>query len=449
MAGLFSTRSLAFLIPIPRDRVAKRYSVALMTAAVAILLRWLLDPVLGHVAFYVTVYIAVTFCAIVCGYFAAIFSGVLGFLGIFYWFVDPRHSLQVIRPSEIHGIVGAFLVCAVLIALGQANRSKQLRLNESVCALTAEARERKRAQQELRHAHDELELRVQARTRELSAALARLESEISVRQQAEQHLRHLSLRLMTLQDEERRRIARELHDTAGQTLAAMKMSIALIHQIDSTTPGLQPLIDDLNALTDEALQEVRTTSYLLHPPLLDEAGIASAARWFVDGFARRSGIQVQCDIDENMPRPPRPCELVLFRVLQESLTNVHRHSGATSASIRLNLDNGQFRLEISDNGRGVSEEQLRRLDTSSSRAGVGISGMRERVGELGGHLEICSCNPGTSVRVALPLAAPSARSDPVTALHRCNPSGAPDLRGSSYSLRMEGNQIGGESNVTL
>jgi len=229
----------------------------------------------------------------------------------------------------------------------------------------------------------------------------------------------------------------------------MKMSIALIHQTGGTTPGLQPLIDDLNALADDALQEVRTASYLLHPPLLDEAGIASAARWFVDGFGRRSGIQVQCDIEENMPRPPRACELVLFRVLQESLTNVHRHSQATSASIRLSLDHGQFRLEISDNGRGVSEEQLRRLDTSSSRAGVGISGMRERVGELGGHFEIRACNPGTSVCVALPLASPSARSDPVTALHRFSAPDAPHLHGSSYSLRREGNPIERKSNATL
>jgi signal transduction histidine kinase len=449
MAALLLTRSLALLVPIPRDRVVQRYSVALMTAAVAILLRWLLDPLLGHVAFYVTVYIAVTFCAIVCGYLPAILSGVLGFLGIFYWFVDPRHSLLLIRPSEIHSIVGAFLVCAVLIALGQANRSKQLQLNDSVYALTAEARERKSAQQELRRARDQLELRVKARTRELSEALARLESEVTVRQQAEQHLRYLSLRLMTLQDEERRRIARELHDTAGQTLAAMKMSIALISQTDGTTPGLQPLIDDLNALADDALQEVRTASYLLHPPLLDEAGIASAARWFVDGFVRRSGIQVQCEIQQGMPRPPRACELVLFRVLQESLTNVHRHSGATSASIHLNLDNSQFCLEISDNGRGIPEEDLRRMDTSSGRAGVGVSGMRERVGELGGHLEIRSCHPGTSVCVELPLATPGARSDQVTAFHRFNASGAPNLHGSSYSIRIEGNQVEGKSNVAL
>src|SRR5579862_5718440 len=403
MTGPFS----AFLVPIPRDRVAKRYALALLTAALAILLRWVLDPVLGHVAFYVTVYIAVAFCAIVCGYVAAAVSGVLGLVGIFYWFVDPRHSLLITRPSEIHGIVGAFLVCTVLVALGEANRRKQLRLNESVNALTAEAGERKRAQQELRQAHDELELRVQARTRELSEAKARLESEITVRQQAEHHLRLLSVRLMTLQDEERRRIARDLHDTAGQTLAAMKMSIALIRQAAAARPDLHLLVDDLNALTDAALQEVRTASYLLHPPLLDEAGIASATRWFVEGFAKRSGIHVDCDVPEKMDRPPRDRELVLFRVLQESLTNVHRHSGASAASVRLRREADHLKLEIGDNGKGISEERLRRFNASPGAAGVGITGMRERVRELGGRLEIHSRQTGTTVSVALPMLNPN------------------------------------------
>src|SRR5581483_8856988 len=162
------------------------------------------------------------------------------------------------------------------------------------------AEDRQRAEAALRKAHDELEQRVIERTSELSQALAQLRSEIGERQQAEAHLRHLSLRLMTLQDEERRRIARDLHDTAGQTLAAIKMSIALIRQIKGAPASIEPLIDDLNALADEALQEVRTTSYLLHPPLLDEAGISSAVRWFVEGFARRSGIDVQCDIPDKM-----------------------------------------------------------------------------------------------------------------------------------------------------
>lgn len=404
MTGAVPARIVTVFTPLPRQYVLRRYSIAICAAALAILLRWLLDPVLGHVAFYVTLYITVAFCAIVCGYAPAILCGVLGFLGIFYWFVDPRHSLQLIRqPPEIHSLVGAFFVCVVLTFLGATYRGKQLLLNDTIEALTAEGRERRRAQDELRAAHDQLEERVKDRTRELSTALARVESEIAVREQTEDQLRQLSLRLMTLQDQERRRIARELHDTAGQTLAAMKMSIALIRQADTANPRLQPLIDDLNALVDEALQEVRTTSYLLHPPLLDEAGIASAARWFVEGFATRSGIPVQCDIPQKLERPGRDCELVLFRILQESLTNVHRHSEATAAKVRLARHNGMVQLEVADNGKGISEEHLRRLNTSANKAGVGITGMRERVRELGGTFEIRSLSPGTSVFAVLPL----------------------------------------------
>jgi two-component system, NarL family, sensor kinase len=168
---------------------------------------------------------------------------------------------------------------------------------------------------------------------------------------------------MTLQDQERRHIARERHDTAGQTLAAMKMSIALIRQA-GTHPRLPPLIDDLEALVDEALQEDRITSYLFDSPLLDEAGIAPALRRFVEGFARRSGIDVQCDIAERLERPPRDHELVLFRVLQESLTNVHRHSPASAATVHLAGKSGVVQLEITDNRKGISAEHLRRLDKS-------------------------------------------------------------------------------------
>lgn len=414
MTGGARTRMVTIFTSIPRQYVFKRYAIAVLSAIFAVLLRWILDPVLGHVAFYVTLFIAVAFCAIVCGSAPAIVSGVLGFMGILYWFVDPRHSLQLVRqPPQIHSIVGAFLVCIVLIFLGATNRNKQLRLNHTVDALTAEANERKHAQDELRAAHDQLEERVQERTRELSTALTRVESEVAVREQTEHQLRQLSLRLMTLQDEERRRIARELHDTAGQTLAAMKMSIALIRQAQSGNAKLQPLIDDLEALVDEGLQEVRTASYLLHPPLLDEAGIASAARWFVEGFSRRSGIAVHCEIPQRLERPRRECELVLFRVLQESLTNVHRHSQATAAVVRLARQNGVVQLEVRDNGRGIPPENIQRLNTSANQTGVGITGMRERVHELGGSLEIRSQNPGTSISVALPVSAPVSSSKSV------------------------------------
>src|SRR5215469_5289349 len=416
MAGAFHKNLSSILNPIPRQFVPRRYSIAVACSLLAVILRWLLDPVLGHVAFYVTIHIVVAYCAIACGYAPAIVTALIGFLGILYWFVDPRHSLAAFRPSEIHGVVGFFLLTMVLIALGEAVRSKQLRLNRTVDALTHEVAEKQQAQQALRAAHDELEQRVEARTHELSQALTRLEAEMTFREQTEEQLRRLSLRVMTLRDEERRRIARELHDTCGQTLAAMKMSLALIQQLDKTRPELQVLVDDLNALADEALQEVRTTSYLLHPPLLDEAGIACAARWFLEGFSSRSGIEVQVDIPQKMERPDRNCELVLFRVLQESLTNVHRHSAASAASVRMQRDRDNIQLEIHDNGKGIPQDCLHSLYNSSNRTGVGIAGMRERVRELGGHLEVRSAGAGTSVHVTLPVSHPAhpATSDSAT-----------------------------------
>ena len=420
MQGAVAAQMLTNLTPIPPKNVSRRYTIAFAAGVAAILLRWLLDPLLGPVAFYVTVYIAVAYCAVLCGYVPAALSGLIGFLGIFYWFMDPRHSFAVIHSSEIHATIGFFLVSAVLIALGGANRNKQLRLNETIEALTREARERQRAEQDLRKAHDQLEARVLQRTEELSKALDRLQSEISVRQQAEIDLRQLSVRLMTLQDEERRRIARDLHDTVGQTLAAVKMSIALIRQVKGSPTALQPLIDDLNALADEALQEVRTTSYLLHPPLLDEAGIAPAARWFVEGFARRSGLHIDCDIPQNMDRPSRDREGIPPRDKSpsDSLTNVHRHSQASAATVRLTRTGHHIEIEVRDNGKGIPEARLRRIDSSAAQAGVGITGMRERVLKLGGLFHIEALSPGTAVRAALPLhsevSADSADALPIT-----------------------------------
>jgi signal transduction histidine kinase len=207
---------------------------------------------------------------------------------------------------------------------------------------------------------------------------------------------------MNLQDEERRRIARELHDTAGQTLAAIKMTAAALDHIGKSLPGVTSLVGDLNGFTDEALRQIRTTSYLLHPPLLDEAGIASAARWFVEGFAKRSGIQVDYEIPARLDSVSRNCEMALFRILQESLTNVHRHSRASAATVRLSVDDDSVRLEIKDNGEGITEGHLQQL-RASGNGGVGIAGMRERVRELGGEFAIESNPDGTTLIATVPL----------------------------------------------
>ena len=403
MTSSLTARKLTILTPLPQSRVIARYGIAFAMAVIAVLLRGLLDPVLGHVAFYDTVFIAVAFCAVICGITPSVMCALVGFLGILYWFIDPRYKLSVSKQSEIHGIIGFFLVSTVLIALGEANRRKQVKLNSTILDLTSEANERRRAEQELQKAHDELEERVEKRTAELSSALVKLESEIEVRKQAEEQLRNLTVRLMTLQDEERRRIARDLHDTTGQTLTALKLSVASIERLAKTMPGISRIVEDLNALADEAVQEIRTTSYLLHPPLLDEAGFALATRWFVEGFAKRSNIQVHCDLPEPAERLPRDYELVLFRVLQESLTNVHRHSGAAAVSVKATEDGNQFRLEVRDNGHGIEERRLEQLRGATGSFGVGIAGMRERVRQFGGLLDIRSDQAGTAVTVTLPL----------------------------------------------
>ena len=216
-------------------------------------------------------------------------------------------------------------------------------------------------------------------------------------------LQNLSQRLLRVQDEERRRVARDLHDSTGQTLTALKMSLADLEkriQQDQSTSGI---LCDIAALADQALQEIRTTSYLLHPPLLDEVGFAAAAQWYVEGFAERSGIKASLNFEIEFERLPIAIETALFRVLQESLTNAHRHSGTSEVSIRLQRRAEAVILEITDSGCGIPAALLRRLRKTDSETGVGLAGMRERLNELNGKLEIHSDSHGTSVRALVPL----------------------------------------------
>lgn len=162
-------------------------------------------------------------------------------------------------------------------------------------------------------------------------------------------------------------------------------------------------LSELVHLLERSIQETRTISYLLHPPLLDELGIASAASWYVDGFSQRSGLQISTDIATEMGRLPHPVELVLFRVLQESLTNVHRHSKSPKADVSLHVTTGNAVLHVRDYGVGISAEKLRHFRSQGTGVGVGLTGMRERVLEHGGQFEIRSSNPGTELLVTIPL----------------------------------------------
>lgn len=218
-------------------------------------------------------------------------------------------------------------------------------------------------------------------------------------------LQILTHRLLKVQDTERRKLARDLHDTFGQTLAALKMAVSQLKKTCKDMSAALPIVSDVEQLADQAIGEIRTMSYLLHPPLLDEIGFASAAEWYIEGFAKRSGINVQAEITKPRERLPRNVEIALFRVLQESLTNVHRHSGASDARIHFQHKGDAVILEIRDFGKGIPEERLRLLVGGvTAETGVGLAGMRERLHELNGRLDIESDGRGTSMRATVPLA---------------------------------------------
>ncbi len=249
--------------------------------------------------------------------------------------------------------------------------------------------ERERAQGELQRAHDELESLVEKRT------LA---------------LRKLSAKLMRVQDEERRRIARELHDGLGQLLAAaqINLDIALLHNVGKPSPILQ----ETRKLVDSAVSSIRTMSYLLHPPLLDEAGFEAAAHWFIDGFAQRTEMEIRTNFShpDNQPaetskidRMPEVVELALFRALQEGLINAHRHSASQNVEVKFERQPDLASLAIQDFGCGLPQAVMERFQRTGTGSGVGLAGIRERVKELGGEFTICSSSAGTTLLSTVPL----------------------------------------------
>jgi len=213
--------------------------------------------------------------------------------------------------------------------------------------------------------------------------------------------RALSARILELQDNERRRIARDLHDSVGQFLSGMKLNLGQLRRKTAASPDAPALLTDTLDLADRAIGEVRTISHLLHPPLLDELGLESAARWYLEGFAKRSGIKVVITIAGLEERLPREVELALFRVLQESLTNVHRHAHASQVLIDVNCAEDRVILVVNDNGRGVPPDVLRGFRDGLA-GGIGLAGMRERLAELNGVLDVDSSGQGTVVRATLP-----------------------------------------------
>jgi signal transduction histidine kinase len=260
-------------------------------------------------------------------------------------------------------------------------------ISVATLAVGAAIFQRHTAEEALRNTLEKLEIRVADRTKAL--------------RDSEQSLRHLSTRLLHLQDEERRRLARELHDSTGQKVTALALHLAIPSaEAASLTPRAREALSESCNLAEEVVREIRTLSYLLHPPFLDELGLAAALRWYAEGFAQRSGIRVDLNLPATWTRAPKDTELALFRIVQESLTNIHRHSASSSAKISLSRNGAGLQLEIEDAGRGIPAEVL---DSDGPQSlGVGLRGMRERVNQLGGQFQIHSNSRGTIVKVSLP-----------------------------------------------
>ncbi len=296
-------------------------------------------------------------------------------------FAEPQHRVRGLEGGAdaflAEPISGAELVATVgaLLRMKQAEREARLQASEA-----------ERARQELAKAHDELEIRVQERTAELAGK--------------NEEIRRLTGRLLRSQDDERRRLARELHDSTGQMLAAMKMNLDLVNiEIRGQESRVKTLIAETVEFTDEISRQLRTVSYLLHPPLLDESGLRSALVWYVEGFAQRSGIEVQLEIDPEFQRLSDDREIAIFRVIQESLTNIHRHSGNRTALIKLSRAAGNIRLEVVDGG---AEHLNQKRKDQRFVPGVGIMGMQERLRQFGGTFTIFPKENGTAIVATIP-----------------------------------------------
>jgi signal transduction histidine kinase len=244
--------------------------------------------------------------------------------------------------------------------------------------------------------NDEQLQRSEERFRRLSESL-----DAEVARQTEQ-VRSLTHDLLRMQDEERRHIARELHDSAGQTLTVLGMSLAQLSQdVGGAAPEIGKKVEGAEGLVQQLHREIRTTSYLLHPPLLDESGLSSALGAYVQGLSERSELKVNLDIAENFGRLPSEIELAIFRFVQECLTNVHRHAGSTTAWIKISLERERIQVEVKDEGKGIAPERLAEIETGGS--GVGIRGMQERMRQLGGTVKIQSNHMGTRVFASIPI----------------------------------------------
>jgi signal transduction histidine kinase len=382
MSATQGARSLSH-IPIGFDAFAgsasSRYALALAAIVAALLGRWSLDPALGDFVPYSLLYAAVAFSAIYLGMGPSIVATVAGLLGTTELFVPPRGSFAISGAPHFAEAVTYVGVCAIIIAAGEANRRSRSKLKTAL----AELAQREEA---LLAASEKLEKRVQERTAELK--------------EAEESARQLGAQVLKMQDDERRRIARELHDSVGQMLSALAINVGQLG-MGSVSERETQVLGDCRTLVESATSELRTMSHLLHPPLLDELGLSSALEWYVDGFSKRSGISTELQIEPGFGRLAPDHEIAIFRIVQECLTNVHRHSESPSARVCLTKPTREIRVEVSDAGKGIPTKKQAGLATGGAM-GVGLRGMRERVKQLGGKMEIRSGPTGTVITAILP-----------------------------------------------
>jgi len=306
---------------------------------------------------------------------------------------DNRWSGELIHKHKD----GSRIIVASRWALDRDDRGNQKRVLETNNDITQQKLNEKalrESEDRLRTLSDGLDIQVRARTQELEQRNA------EILQQSEQ-LRELSNRLLKTQDDERRRIARELHDSAGQLITVLGMNLAGIAQRVGQNPSLSETVEDTQNLVQQLSREIRTTSYLLHPPLLDENGLSQAIHWYMQGLKERSDLDIELSVPENFGRLPADLELTIFRIVQEGLTNIHRHSGSKTATIRLSRSADSVLLRIEDHGKGISPEKLAAL--RAQRTGVGITGMRERVRHLKGVMDIQSNGTGATISVTFPV----------------------------------------------
>lgn len=354
---------------------AAAYLLAFVAAVMALLVRWSLTSVLGDSLPYVTVFPAVVFASWLGGVGPSSLVVVLGLVGARLWFIAPQHSLRIPAVPDAIGMLTFAASSAVIVVIGEVVR---------------------RHTAALQVAQGQLEEKVQERTVALDAA--------------NYNLSELSARLLRLQDEERRRIARELHDSVGQTLAALSMNLSAVGSEIERLSKTAGLVADSAMLVNDMSTDIRTISYLLHPPLLDEAGLSSALSWYVKGFSERSKIAVELDIPEDFGRLPRDLETAVFRIVQECLTNIHRHADSPLAKVRIAQRDGHIRVEVQDKGKGIpSHEREEIVSSVNGTPGVGIRGMRERVRQLGGTLDLSSDGQGQGTLIAarLPIDVPA------------------------------------------